>query len=54
MQSISLLFTIKPMFRASLLTGFTLVLVAMLIAAKRHTRRILAPVRTAKRNVRNA
>ncbi len=46
--------TIRTMFRASLLTGFALALVATLIAAKRHTRRILAPVRAGKRNVRNA
>ncbi|MDD3897045.1 MAG: hypothetical protein PHU04_04405 [Candidatus Peribacteraceae bacterium] len=42
------------MFRASLITGFALVLAATLIAARRQTSRMLAPVRAEKRKVRNA
>ena len=41
--------TIKPMFRASLVTGFALAIVAALVAAKRQTRRALAPVRAGRK-----
>jgi len=39
------------MFRTSLLTGFALVLVATLVAAKRQTRRTLALAHADKRKV---
>jgi len=42
------------MFRASLVTGFAIALVAAFVAAKRQTRRVLATVRADRRKAPRA